>query len=91
MRKGEVYDARVALCYPPAALTWTLAVNPPEVAEGRATVAPGENAITLRIVAKGNGIARITYTVPNFGRAPSTRDIGEVRVTDSTRRRAARN
>lgn len=90
-RVGEFVEATVRTCWGPAGLAYTITVGPPHIAEGSATIYPGFTSVTLLIRTRQPGIANIYYTLPQFGRAPSTRLIGRVHVVDSPRRRSARH
>jgi hypothetical protein len=87
IRQGGSHQVTVRLCYPPASLPFTIAVTPAAVAEGSATIPAGVAAATVTITGKSPGIALVSYTVPNFGRAPATRQIGEIQVIPPAGRR----
>ncbi|PYQ27848.1 MAG: hypothetical protein DMF56_18410 [Acidobacteria bacterium] len=89
MKPNSVYTTTVRVCFPPAALPWDFLVGPPEIAEGRASIAAGQSSTTLTIFAKSPGIAAVTYSVPRFGHANSTGLIGRILVANSFKRRSA--
>lgn len=85
---GATRNVTVRVCYPPAGLPWTFDVGPPSIASGRATIPGGYSETVMQIRGNAKGTAIITYTVPNFGRAPATRQIGIVRVGEVSRQRS---
>jgi hypothetical protein len=93
IERGTTRHVRVRLCYPPVGLPFDFSVGPPEVASGRVRINTDQREAMLEITGHANGVARLYYTVNNFGRAPSTREIGTVTVVDATQphRRAVRH
>jgi hypothetical protein len=87
IRQGGSHELTVRLSYGPSALPFTIDVTPAAVAQGSAIIPPGVTTATVTITGKSPGTARVTYTVPNFGRAPSTREIGEIQVIPPAGRR----
>ena len=91
MAPGTSRDVTVRLCYIDATvLPFAINVGPPDIASGHATIDVGRNSTVVRVTALKAGVASVTYTVGNFGRAPSSGLAGVVRVAESSRRRAVR-
>lgn len=88
---GETVEVEVRTCWGPGGLPYDIAVLPSHVAEGTARIYPGFDSVRLLVSTKRPGVATISYTLPQFGRAPSTRFIGRIYVVGQPRRRSARH
>jgi hypothetical protein len=89
---GEHTTATAAVRFPPAIAPWTILSEAPAIASAEGVIPTGGTSTVVRIDGKAPGTALLYYSVPNFGRAPSTHVIGEVLVIErAPKRRAVRH
>lgn len=89
---GEHATATAEVKFPPAKAPWTILSEAPAIASAEGEIPIGGTSTVVEIEGKAAGRALIFYSVPNFGRGPSTYVIGEVLVEQPTpKRRAARH
>jgi len=79
---GQTYTATAAVKYSPALLPWTISSSNPGVAiaEGYIPAGSSSSAVVIRGVSPGHAYVR--YSVPSFGRANNSYDIGVITVTE---------
>jgi hypothetical protein len=90
--RGEQTTARAELRFPPALAPWTILSASPGIASASGQIPIGGTSTVVKIEAKAPGETFIYYSVPNFGRAPSSHPIGVVLVLEQkSKNRAVRH
>lgn len=90
--QGEQTTATAELRFPPALAPWTITSASPAIASASGQIPIGGSSAVVKIEAKAVGETFVYYSVPNFGRAPSSHPIGMVLVQEQkSKTRAVRH